>query len=477
MAAIRVLICQQGRRKILRHWDENTDSLLQVEDWKESSILWPEGWLNDQPESMEVFLCLDGESLAEGYDDVFVKAVIKHAQESMWGARIYAVLDNEASLMDLLANVPTGSEEKSSRLFELLLENSVSDILQLPITPTSNFGEAAVRSRKRMEKLTVPDPGPEWKCLIRRPPDLRPDQETLLSPYLVRSLAQLKDENCLIVLQEKRENYMGYLKRILGHTPGHTVMVGIIDQIENPPRDLIDFCRERDCELIRFHGVVELYYFLRRLDRESIHHAKNTQIATSVRVGRNPTFTSHAPQLLITYSYLRGKTADTVAAANDVWELVRELDDTSKVKVYPAVKCVKLADMMEELHHILAWIHIGHGDDNEGLQQADDELFKSAEHWLNSFASYRSSLALALFSSCRSASVAKLFAASGAGVSIGFENEVHQNVCAHLTKRVVRKALHTNGSRDAILEAFEAGRKILEIEDRNALPIAFWARH
>jgi hypothetical protein len=223
--------------------------------------------------------------------------------------------------------------------------------------------------------------------------------------------------------------------------------------------------------------VVELYYFLLRLNRESRRHTKYVQLAKSVRVGESPTFKSHAPQLLITHAYLRGKSADAVAAASDVWELIKELDNTSRVKIYPAVKCVKLADMMEELHHILAWIHIGHGNDKEGLQQADDELFKSAQDWLNSFAGYRSSLALALFSSCRSASVAKHFAASGAGVTIGFERDVHQNVCAHLTKRVVRKALHSNGSRDAILEAFVEGRKVLEIEDRDALPVAFWARH
>src|SRR5205807_1591020 len=131
--------------------------------------------------------------------------------------------------------------------------------------------------------------------------------------------------------------------------------------------------------------------------------------ATSVRVD-DPVFRSHAPQLLITHSYSTSDERGCPAAARDVWELLKDLGGLATVTINPAVRCVELAEILEDLGHVLAWIHIGHGDNENGLQQSGDGLFKSADDWLSSFAGYRSSLALALFSSCRSAMVAERFA-------------------------------------------------------------------
>jgi hypothetical protein len=479
LAEVRVLILQQGDHEIVDVWTEKDGSPLNLQKWKEHSSSWPERLLKDMADPMEVFLCLDKEVLAEGCDSPFLHRVIQQAHKSMWAAKVYVVVDRQW--------LPEDTDPEQPDPFtwaEGLLENRVSDILEWSLTRTSNYSEAARRSRRRMEALRGQPPGKPWKCLFRAPLSLSREEEYLLSPYLVNSLAELNDENCLVVLRPLGDGYLEYVAETLQQAAGREVMVGVVDRLERLPSDLKKLCGAGGCGPVRFHGVAELYYFLQQLNSPRLNHLRlnNTKLiegtrATPVRVGANPRFKSHSPQLLITYSYVRGQADSCLVAAGDTWELVNDLPANVRVKIYPAIKSAKLAEILRELGHVLAWVHIGHGDEEKGLQQAEDELYKSAEDWLKSFAEYNSSLPLALFSSCRSAAVAQRFAEAGAGVAIGFAREVHQKVCVELTKRVVEAAIETNGERGAVLKAFSAGRDILEIDDPNAAPVAFWAHH
>lgn len=479
MAEVLVLILQQGTHQIVDSWTETDDAPLKLNKWKKNSSFWPERLLEDMPEPMEVFLCLDKELLAEGCDSPFLHHVIQQANRSMWAARVYVVVDREWQPED------RDPEQPGPFLWaEELLENNVSDILEWSLTLDSNYSEAARRSRERMGMLFNHPPSRPWKCLFRTPLSLSREEEYLLSPYSVDSLSELDDENCLVVLRPPDDGYLEYTEETLKKTKGYEVMVGVVDRLERPPSDLVKLCRKRGCGPVRFHGVVELYYFLQQLNNPRLNHLRlshakliNETKATPVRVVENPRFKSHSPQLLITYSYLPGQPDSCLIAASDTWELVKDLPGNVRVKIYPAIKSARLAEILRELGHVLAWIHIGHGDEEKGLQQAEDELFKSAEEWLKSFAEYKSSLALTMFSSCRSAAVARRFAEAGVGVAIGFTREVHQKVCVELTKRVVEAAVETNGERSAVLKAFSAGREILEIDDPNASPVAFWANH
>jgi len=471
-SAIQVLILQQDRSKIVKEWweeEDDDDFSLTLKEWEESSSFWPERLLKNLPEPMEVFLCLHAEFLASGYSPVFLRRVIQQAHKSMWAARVYLVMDKDW--------LPVRLDPENPAPFawtETVLKNKVSDILKWSMGSDTS-SEASRRSRKRMEKLVAHLPRREWKCLLQTPFALGAEEEFLLSPYLVSSFSKLNNQDCLIMLPEKRDDYMAYIREKVKEASGFNIMIGIIDQLDTPPSDLDTFCRNNGCSLIQFHGPVELFYFLQRLNSLKLSDMDETS-ATPVRVVK-PAFKSHLPQLLITHSYLPSEPHSCLAAANDTWEITAHLNDEARVEIYPAIKCVKLAHILADLGHVLAWIHIGHGDDENGLQQAQDAAFKSAQDWLNSFASYKSSLPLVLFCSCSSAAVAKRFAESGVGVTIGFARKVNKEFCVELTKQVVKAALDSNGSRLAILEAFREGSKVLGTEDRDASPVAFWASH
>jgi hypothetical protein len=224
--------------------------------------------------------------------------------------------------------------------------------------------------------------------------------------------------------------------------------------------------------LVEFRGVFELHYFLQRLDAAHEQHKTILQHTEIIRVSANTVFKPHAPQLLITHSFRPDDYSGCFTAAEDVWTLRRDLGNTFDIVVYPAVQIEAFPDRLRELRHVLVWVHIGHGDGDQGLQQAGGE-FKAAEEWLSCFEAYDKSLSLALFSSCRSDIVARKFAEAGGGVSIGFRKEVPKNLCREMTVAVVRAAFESGGNRDRILEAFRRKKERFA----GAEPVAFLAKH
>jgi len=474
VADIRVLILQQGFREFVDTWTENTQSSPNVEKWKESSTFWPKRLLQGQLEPMQVFFCLDEKVLKEGFETPRLHRLIQQAHYAMWDANLYFVVEKGWQPVWL-----DPEELEPYRWMEDLLENKVADILEMSVKSSSNYTEAAKRSRERMDKLPRDRTHHQWKCLFQDLQMLTIEEERLLAPYLVESPARLAGDNCLIVFRFQKEGYLIQLQQMVEGVQAGELMIGWVDRLR-PPKDLESFCSSKGYELVWLHGIAELYYFLQKLNRPPLaispvtHERLLGKEATPVRVV-NSRFRPYNPQLLITHSYLSAEADNCFTAATDTWELIGDRADNVKVEIYPAIKSVKLAAIVSQFDHLMAWIHIGHGDAEKGLQQSDDELFMSASDWIKSFAAYKFSLPLVLFSSCYSRTVAQKFAEAGVGVAIGFTEAVNKRVCAELTKRVVNAALKFNGERIAILMAFLDGHDVLTTVDSKAAPVAFWS--
>ena len=475
MSPIRVLILQQGSPDHVLTWTEGNDS-PQLRKWKDCASLWPEALLAERPEPMDVFFCVDKELLAQGFDPTVLHLAIQNAHRSMWAANVYVVVDKLWQPED---RNPEGPEPFD--WIRKLLGNRVTDVLEWSVRSESNYTEAASRSRDRMQGLRRDPAHHPWKCFFQT--SLGREEERLLSRFLVRSLTELKDENSLVVLRPLGDNYLSQVTETLTRMPDGEIIIGIVDRLVRLPVELESLCRSKGWGLVRFHGISEVYYFLEklndsRLDSLRLYHQQliEANLAIPIRVVGQQ-FKSNRPQLLITHSYVAGKPDDCWLAAKDTWELIHDLPSDVRVKIYPAIKSGKLADIVKELGHILAWIHIGHGDPKRGVQQSDDHVFKSPQDWLTSFVDYNSSLALAMFATCYSEAVAREFAAAGVGVTIGFAEEVHKQVCIEVTKRVVAAAIESNGERAAVLAAFSKGQKRLVSENPEAGPLAFCATH
>lgn len=474
MAAVRVLISRGSRNY---EWEEDDSFDLSEEDWRKSSTLWPQDCLDhptNHPERPKVFLRLDEESLTQGYENSFLAQLIDEVGPHVWGAEIYVLFHQEMALINPIApeDIPRPNPQ---RMFNLFLEKGVSDVLHWPERALKNLGEAATRSAERMAQISIPDPGRPWRCFVHKPPNLGPHQAAFLNPFLIRSITDLNDENCLVVLQANREpdQYMKFLEGFSSLPFPRSVMIGVIDRLGQLPPEVIEFCSRNEYELIGFHGLVELNYFLRRLNRASETKLELRDVTFSVRVKPPTRFRAYQPKLLVTHSFSPDAEEDCVAAARDTWELTKELRGAAEIIIHPAVQLIQLADVMDNLHDVFAWVHIGHGRE-DGLRQSGDELYKSAREWLAAFIGFgrQSTLSLAVFSSCKSAPVAELFAAAGTGVAIGFRASPAQDMCIPLTKRVVKAALIWGGSKDKILEAFVEGHDLISAYE----PVAYWSR-
>lgn len=473
---ILVVISQQGVRGFaMDPWMEREHSSPNIEKWKEATTLWPRQILLGKDEPMEVFFCLDQERLAGGYGLPFLRRLIQQAHQAMWGANLYFVVDREWQPVVLDPEQPG-----PYRWIEGLLQNKITDILEWSVKTNSNYTEAASRSRERMVKLARCRKYQPWKCLLQDSEILTTEEERLLEPHLISSPSELKGRSCLFVWRFLRDDYLSQLKQMVKDLDADKLIIGLVDSLDEPPPELERFCREEGHEVVRFHGTAELFYFLEKLNESVLDISPIIDArlmgneGTPVRI-INSRFKSYNPQLLITHSYLSGKRDDCLTAATDTWELIGDLPANVQIEIYPAIESVKLAAIVKRFEHLLAWIHIGHGDLQKGLQQSRDEVFKSAGDWIKGFADYKSTLPLVLFSSCYSKPVAQQFAEAGVGVAIGFEEAVNQRVCAELTKRVVEAALKFNGERTAILNAFLDGHDVLSIGDSKALPKAFWS--
>src|SRR5947209_11965313 len=183
-----------------------------------------------------------------------------------------------------------------------------------------------------------------WKCLFRT--QLSPEEEYLLSPYLIRSLDELNNENCLVAMRPMSDGYLKYIEERLQRATGYEMMFGILDRLESRmPSDLVRFCKDKDCGAILFHGIAELYYFLQQLNNPGLNNLRlnnlrliNGNVASPVRVRLDPKFKSHSPQLLITYSYLAGQSDDCLVAASVTWCFIKVLPGTVRVKNHPAIR-------------------------------------------------------------------------------------------------------------------------------------------
>lgn len=473
---VRVVIARQGDG-FLQDWEEEERSPLKEDQWEQGAQLWPDGLLKDSSDPPEIFLCLDPERLAENYETDFLGRVIRKAHASMWGAKLYVVVDKRLQIEE-----QHDLDDIRRKWFEMLLKNGVSDVLELNVDQISEklFDDAAIQAEKRSKTLNRHNPFGKWTCLVQ---DISPDIELFLGDFSTDILPQ-DSCNCLIALRDCADTRIEFVADALKNPPTGKMLVGLLDAVDiswskkfEDPRKLEQrkkleqLCKDHDGRLIIFYGLFELHYFLQRLNAVYEQHKTILKHAKIVSV-QEARFSRHAPQLLITHSFQPSDHTGALAAAKDVHTLRQELGDKFDIVVHPAMHLTGFYDTLKDLKQLLAWVHIGHGDGANGLQQAGG-LYKSAEEWISCLAEHDKSLSLAVFSSCKSEDVARKFAEAGVGVTIGFKKNVPKTLCGEMTVKIVKATFYSNGNRDKIIDAFQRVKGMFVREE----PVIFCARH
>jgi hypothetical protein len=475
--------------------------------WERSASTWPRQLMHGLTVPLEYFICLNGDPLEAGYDSVSLRTQLNNARNHAWGAGVYVAVDQRYDMQ--LAQI----EARPARVewFQTMVELGVADVIELPLPLSDDNGPqpklrmAAARSQERLAIIDACDRQGAWKCLVPPPPN--PIQKSFLSPFLVAAPAGGGEENYLLVLNSSvrkshREAQHEFVIRTADTTPGSQILVAYVDETgQEPPDDLKQLCKERELILVpnSFRGLFELYFFVRRLaqgcGRGAWRQEEWSEAVEVVSVAPRPTFAppSRRQSLLVTHAFVydngccpichdgamesgdaeRAAEAYCFEAARDFYELTRDLPPETAVHVYPAVTCEVLTRLLGGIDGLTVWMHIGHGKQGEGLHESGcADHYADPEKWLSCFEKHSGPLSLVCFAACESTAIAKYFAEHGAGVSVGFRENVPLEDCRSVARELVKVALTSNGNRNAILTAFERSR---HASDAGA--VAFCANH
>lgn len=471
---VEVLVIQRGDGHPLYHWHSESrrvQDLQAQKKWEEACLTIVRKQHEHGGLQPEAFLCLRDNSVV-GYDYDLIRSWLGAAHNFIWAAHLYVVLDTNAGLSE-----ETRATELDSidAWFTAIERNGVTDVIQCDLRVNEpdplNAQEIAsaldrISHRNQitqplLHQQTRPIP---WRCIFY--PSANGD-----NPLLAEYVASKKDsdtQHVILVLAGVASNDLsGFLRHKLKKSSNRIQVVAVLDPISR--KDVERACDSlklpNPVKVLHFGGLCELRFFLQQLNAYTeavqVLHRSDERII-QVSPFAEPVFQSHdgraMPSLLLTNSFHADQeSSDCIAAGLDIGKVMREVPRTAWRGTHHAVDLVQLTTMLSSDRvpdNLTTWLHLGHGI-KKGLQEYTlPRYYRSPEEWLRCFGGRKRSLALAFFSTCYSFEIAELFARAGAGVAIGFARPVDPDTCRILSAPVIRAALYSNGSPQAILEAF-----------------------
>jgi hypothetical protein len=452
--SIEVLIAQTGGEESVRTWGENSP-IPSLAEWQRAA-LWLARRARDQRDfHAEVFLCLKAGHLVYDFEYEFCRELCNAARRYCWNAKLYVTVDERIDFnREQLENVPHlvtwlgGLHEGRGRPTDVLLANfdRMAPLQSYHLTDLRRARDMSILRYEMMPGLIIPD---QWHCWAA---------SKEYQPWLADVSAN-DARNLIIVIKDSRSvrTAVNQARAKVEAHPGGRFVIGCLGKGE-VSRGVAGLARELNLPVMRFRGLLELRYFLWRLNRLCQGQGRSEALSKSVEavpVG-SPVFHSadgRRARLLITCAFDPDRhDRNCLDAVADVGAVARAAPPHAECYVHPYFRAADLPGLFRRMPELTAWLHLGHGD-GSGLRDITGDLIK-LDDWFTSLRHATARLPLLVLSVCKSARVARRFAAAGVGVAIGFENQVLPDMCRALAETVVPTALNQGGNREAILRAY-----------------------
>lgn len=411
---------------------------------------------------IEVALALYGGDILEQQDHRKLRNHLACCRHSTWGAKVLVVAST-----DLQLNTGLVEERGDSirRWIKTAVEGRALDLVQ----ESYDFQDPAVevdgpalrrafdRSIKRDEVVRkLASHGPWRAAMLRAKPMLRGLLDKLALP---RDNDPQSNEPILVVVdrpEDQTEHVRPFLRqRRADLTYVATLRVPVTEE-------LTAFCERSGLVLpvTRLWGELELCFLLERLRQLGRVSGPGSRAPGSPR-----------PAVLLTSAFDPAEEpAQVHRAVEDVGSFLGGLPLDVRHEVDPQVTIDRLREMLDHLPDPLIWVHMGHGDGEKGLTDADSRNI-APSHWAKAFQSRSRRLALALLLCCESSPTAKELRSSGAAdFAIGFETGVDSPHCRAFASKLVAAAFTSANMDDAIKTAYRQGRSALKSEASEAEP-------
>lgn len=455
---------------------------------------------------LEIFLCASGATHGDFLDRATLGRLLELARNHAWGARVYLVTSRQLSLRTESRQVIRSCELWLRAAFDGRAHN----VLEVDYDPTdirtlrTEYLRAAVDAAEARQLAAdrLARAGGRWRCVLV-PKNAHPKLEELLSSWLSNG-PMTAPESAVVVVDALLEQAVFVRRALRRHSPQRCQVVTLC----SVSRELKELCASEGLEApIWLEGELELWYFLRRLDElaapeMAARHATSRATgdeelvlvepdgrvqpveALRQRVFSGSSTQLESPSVVITSAFDPSEARQYLEAAKDVGRVIERYRAGARLHVEPAVSVQRLLQVMDRLRTFDVWVHLGHGTGREGLWDVDGNL-AAPERWLQCFAERLDGLSLAVFLTCSSAPIARLFAEAGLPVAIGFEREVEADLGRELLADVL-DSLAMHGTRqEEILRGFRRGYHRISVQEavRNApddtirsRPIAYYSR-
>lgn len=473
--SIDVLIAQtEGTDGILR-WVEQRPA-PNFAKWREASLWLARGAREQRDFRADVFMCLKAEYLVDGIEYEFCRELCEAARRYCWGAKLYIAvaeaidlsrerLDNLPNLVVWLGEVHEGPQRPTDIL--LAKFNHMAPLETYHIKDLRRARDESVRRYEMLPGLLVPD---QWHCWAASR-EYRPWLEDVSANDARNLIIVIKDGKYVRAAVDRAREKIevrGGERCVIGCLGGKELSAGVVE-----------LAQEHNVSTLRFRGLLELRYFLRRLNRLCQAEGRAQALSRSVEavpVSR-PVFhfgSDRRPQLLITSAFHPADyEANCLDAVTDVGIVSRAVPAEAECYVHPYFRAADLPTLLKRMPDLTAWVHLGHGDAS-GLKDIAGDTIRLDE-WFASLRHSAARLPLLVLSVCESAAVARRFAESGVGVAVGFEKKVLPEVCRPLAEAVIPAALIHGGHRGAILRAYDEAIKIHAESAAASGPRAFYS--
>jgi hypothetical protein len=434
---------------------------------------------------VDIYLHFKGDHLIRRYEYDFVDKLVELAREHTWGGRVFLVLDHSIFTDPdaIRGNIPL-----IAYWLETARRGRVADVVLIshnrfdPGPPVLGLlKKAGDNSRDRYHDFSeLVAPG-VWRCwpipnsAINRF-DFEDESPSASNRIPDSNFLIAVDRKPTVTADEKKE-----IKRFIRkHRDGRFALAVVGIPTDGLAPDLRALAAELRLLVIQFRGWLELRFFLLQLN-----HLCSSQVVLLPDIIRAvPTNTlprggsvDEAPPIMLATSGFNYQEDSVLCreAARDIGKLLHALYPRAGYRIHPALRGGDLPRLWDGVDSLTAWWFIGHGKGPAGLQDVDGQVLR-AEEWLDKLSDSGKRPPLVFLSACRSAEVARDFARAGTGVAVGFDSDTLPAPCRILAIQVINAALTSRGDRDAILAAFSAGCRQLQVSGLGHVkPRAFYS--
>lgn len=430
-------------------------------------------------QEIEIFVCFRGDQLFAEFDFDFINRILDKATHSIWGAKIYIVIDR--TIENIINDKPYWLNLE--KFVDIALENRVDDIFEIGIEDNISLRNPGINidlnlllcavNQIKINRSLIPKNLSKsgWDCIV---PKGRILARAGGYNYFRTEVESRYDSKLLLYCSGRIQYARQFVKRILERHDHRQIFIANIENCFNNNN-----FQGKVIDLFDFRGFFDLYYFLRKQNQRR-QIIDKTDIKKPVKQVSNPLFRSFEiqehPKILLTNAFhIRERLSQEAAEEAGYLKKIFTMD--GELIINPGIDFNFLAANVEN-KSFTVWMFQGHGEASKGLKDISEKFF-NPEKILNCFKSYNQGLILAYFASCFSAETASLFATNGVGVSIGFDSQVTSfatKLMAEELLAVVVKPKKKNEIINEILLAFEKAADKLAARNLNFVkPIAYYS--